>query len=489
MNVCDRESVQRLLAGHLSSEDEASFAEHLDSCSVCRNWLEQDAGSADDWQAARALLGQSSEVDHWHSTQAGEDTEAPEGGVPNADLERLARSILSPTDDLESLGRIGSHEVSGIVGRGGMGIVFKATDRSLNRNVAIKVLDPSLASIGAARQRFAREARAMAAISHEHVVPIYCVDEQQNVPYFAMEYVTGGTLEARLINEGPLNVVSAVRIAVQVAAALDAAHECGLVHRDIKPANILLDQGVERVRVADFGLARVSNDASFTRSGVLAGTPQYMSPEQVRGESCDARSDLFSLGSVLYAMCTGHPPFRAETVYGAMQRIVHDPPRSIREQNPDVPIWLEQFVNRLLAKERSQRFESAQEVGAILENELAHLQGAKSSPPPRDWIQQTSVGRSALRPSFVAMASVGVLVLVLGAALALLPDSGPDSPDESAQELAPSAVPLWDDGMREALQQAAGLENTNHGDDTHDPWDSEVQEIRRRLGQLESELP
>ena len=125
------------------------------------------------------------------------------------------------------------------------------------------------------------------------------------------------------------------------ALALAAAHDSGLVHRDIKPANVLLDRGVERVRVADFGLVRVAAEASYTASGVLAGTPQFMSPEQVRGEPCDGRSDLFSLGSMLYAMCTGHEPFRAESVFAVLQRIVHEEPRSVREQNPSVPDWLE----------------------------------------------------------------------------------------------------------------------------------------------------
>src|SRR5204862_180942 len=169
---------------------------------------------------------------------------------------------------------------------------------------------------------------------------------------------------------------------IQIAQALAAAHQTGLVHRDIKPANILLDRGVERVRVADFGLARVANDASETRSGLVAGTPQYMSPEQVRGEACDGRSDLFSLGSVIYAMCAGHAPFRAESVYGVMQRIVHSRPRPVREENPRVPTWLECFIDKLLEKDRNDRFASAEEVVAVLSRELAALQNPRTQPPP-----------------------------------------------------------------------------------------------------------
>ena len=215
----------------------------------------------------------------------------------------------------------------------------------------------------------------MAAISHEHVVPIYAVDEHAALPYIVMEYVPGGTLEHRLHREGPLEVVEVVRVALQVAAALSAAHRQGLIHRDIKPSNILLDQGTERVRVTDFGLARASNDGSFTRSGTLTGTPQYMAPEQIRGEACDAQSDLFSLGSVMYALFAGHPPFRGETVYAVMQRIVHDQPRSLREQVANIPVWLEDFIFRLLSKEKSDRFANADEVVKILEGELAYQQG------------------------------------------------------------------------------------------------------------------
>ena len=158
------------------------------------------------------------------------------------------------------------------------------------------------------------------------------------------------------------------------------------MHRDIKPSNILLDHGTERVRVADFGLARAANDGSFTRSGTLAGTPQYMAPEQVRGEACDAQSDLFSLGCLMYTLCVGHPPFRGETVYAVMQRIVHDQPRSLREQDSNIPAWLEDFVFGLLAKDKSIRFAAADEVVMILESELAYQQSPHvTAQPSRGW--------------------------------------------------------------------------------------------------------
>ena len=161
---------------------------------------------------------------------------------------------------------------------------------------------------------------------------------------------------------------------MQTAAGLAAAHAQGLVHRDVKPANILLENGIERVKLTDFGLARAAADAGLTQSGIIAGTPQYMAPEQARGEAIDHRADLFSLGSVLYAICTGRPPFRAETPVAVLRRVSDDVPRPIRELNPEVPDWLEAIIERLHAKDPADRFGSAAEVADLLGQCLAHVQ-------------------------------------------------------------------------------------------------------------------
>jgi serine/threonine-protein kinase len=417
-------------------------------------------------------------------------------------------SFLAPTDDPAYLGRVGAYEIAGVIGHGGMGVVLKAVDRSLSRYVAIKVLSPAMSGNGAARQRFAREARAMAALSHEHVVPIYAVDEHRGLPYFAMEYVPGGTLQARLSREGPLEVVAAVRIAIQTALALRAAHDSGLVHRDIKPANILLDRGVERVRVADFGLARTASEASYTASGVLAGTPQFMSPEQVRGEPCDGRSDLFSLGSVLYAMCTGHEPFRAESVYGVLQRIVTDAPRPIREQNPAVPAWLERFVGKLMAKDRADRFQTAADVAEVLERELAHLQNPTIGPAPsRPWMRRkmwrwdawSARQRRAvvLAAAFAAIAATIAWRPWIGAA----PEDGqprggagaaPDAPHIATSSLPRPTATLWaDDGAADAIALADELEASPYGPTAvapPDPWPAAIYDIRQRMAALSEEI-
>ena len=260
--------------------------------------------------------------------------------------------------------------------------------------MAIKVLAPQLAAVAAARKRFAREARAAAAVSHEHVVPIYAVDEFKGLPYLVMPFVAGESLQDRLDRQGPLDVPQILRIGMQAAAGLAAAHAQGLIHRDIKPSNILLENGVERVKITDFGLARTVDDASLTQSGVLAGTPQYMAPEQARGEPLDPRADLFSLGGVMYAMCLGRPPFRAASALAVLKRVCDDAPRPIREVNPEIPAWLADIIMKLLAKDPDDRYASAAQVATVLEGRLAELQRpmparieestlAIAAPPPR----------------------------------------------------------------------------------------------------------
>ena len=253
-------------------------------------------------------------------------------------------------------------------------IVLRGLDVKLNRVVAIKVLAPQLAANATARQRFLREAQAAAAVSHDHVVAIHAVDEFNGLPYLVMEYVSGSSLQQKIDGGGALQLAQILRIGMQIASGLAAAHAQGLVHRDIKPANILLENGVERVKITDFGLARSIDDVRMTQAGVVYGTPQYMSPEQAQGERVDQRSDLFSLGSVMYAMCTGRPPFRGDTSLAVLKRVCDDTPRPIREVNPDIPESLVEIVNKLLAKNPDARFQTAGEVAELLSRYLAHVQ-------------------------------------------------------------------------------------------------------------------
>ena len=287
------------------------------------------------------------------------DGEAP------ASLETGALSFLESSTSSGSLGRLRHYEVIEVVGQGGCGIVLKAFDARLQRVAAIKVMAPEWAGASPARKRFLREARAAAAICHENVVSVYAVEEQP-LPFLVMEYVDGESLQQRLDQTGPLNVHEVLSIGRQIASGLDAAHGNGLIHRDIKPANILLTGRDNRVKITDFGLARSVDDASITQSGVIIGTPLYMSPEQAEGRGIDQRSDLFSLGSVLYAMCCGCPPFRAATTIATLMRVATVSPRPIQEINPSAPDWLAAIIAKLHAKDPAERFSSAREVAELL---------------------------------------------------------------------------------------------------------------------------
>jgi len=306
---------------------------------------------------------------------------------------------------------LGHHEVLEVLGRGGFGIVVRAFDETLHRMVAIKVLSPQLASTSPARKRFLREARASARVRHGNVVQIYAVEERP-LPYLVMEFIPGQTLQQRLDQTGPLEVPDVLRIGGQIARGLAAAHEQGLIHRDIKPGNILLESGIEQnVKITDFGLARAADDASLSQSGVIAGTPLFMAPEQAKGEPLDPRADLFSLGSVLYTMAAGRPPFRAATPLAVLKRVAEDTPRPIRQIIPEVPQWLCDLIARLHAKDPADRFQTAAEVAALLEQHLAHLQ------QPSQFAQPVSVRLPRQRKprSMAVLAAAAVVLGVLGA--------------------------------------------------------------------------
>ncbi len=327
--------------------------------------------------------------------------------------------FLEPAAAAGSLGRLGHYEIEQVVGAGGFGVVLKARDTKLDRIVAVKTLAQSLASSAQARQRFVREAKAAAAVKHDNVVGIHAVSDEGPVPYLVMEFVSGVSLEEKVHQAGTLDLPAILRIGSQIASGLAAAHQQGLVHRDVKPANILLENGVERVKITDFGLARAASDATITREGEVAGTPQFMSPEQAQSQPLDSRSDLFSLGSVLYAACTGHSPFRAASAVAALRRVCDDTPRPIREINPEIPDWLVAIINRLLAKKPDERFQTAAEVADLLGQHLAELQHPGLEVKVRTRSQskiQNSKSRIRLRPWAIAVAAL-VFVLLVGISL------------------------------------------------------------------------
>ena len=344
---------------------------------------------------------------------------------PEGDTEKSATwtgtlPFLDPCDTPGRIGRLDHYEIIELVGHGGMGAVLRAFDTKLSRVVAVKVMAPELAANPTAVKRFLREAKAAAAVHHDHVVTIHAIEEMHRPPYLVMQFIEGQTLQQKIDKEGALELAEILRIGSQAAAGLAAAHKLGLIHRDVKPANILLENGVERVKITDFGLARAADDVEVTQTGIIAGTPQYMSPEQARGEVMDARGDLFSLGSVLYTMCTGRPAFRAETTMGVLKRVCEDAPRPIREVNAEIPAWLEAIVTRLLAKNPAERFESAAEVAEQLSQHLAHLQNPAQVPRPAT-VGLPPVAAPPYAPARSANGSATAMLLILAIVVLGLP--------------------------------------------------------------------
>ena len=268
------ERLRQLSRDELSPAELKDVENHVSDCERCMRLLEAPQSDSQ-WQDEIVPILRT----HLETTHSSGDHDEREG--ERESLESILR-LLGPTDDPRVMGRISSYEVIGVIGRGGMGVVFKAYEGVLNRFVAIKMLLPHLAASAAARKRFAREGQAAAAVIDDNVLPIYSVAEWQGVPYLVTQYSRGATLQKRIQDQGPLELTEILRIGMQTARGLAAAHAQGLVHRDVKPSNILLDGTVERALLTDFGLARAVDDASITRTGVIAGSPQFMSPEVMK---------------------------------------------------------------------------------------------------------------------------------------------------------------------------------------------------------------
>lgn len=377
-----------------------SIAHHLESCEKCREAISGFGGEDSWWDDARVWLSDDDSTD--------QDVEY-EPPLPPIDL-----SFLEAPTHPEMLGRIGRYDVEGLLGRGGMGVVLRAYDSDLQRSVAVKVLAPEWAASETARRRFAREAQAAASVAHDNVIPIYNVESDAKLPYLVMRYVPGMTLQRWVAHHGPPDAATILRVAGQMAEGLAAAHRRGLVHRDIKPGNVLVGENIERVWITDFGLARAADSMTLTRTGVIAGTPHYMSPEQARGEAIDHRSDLFSLGCVLYYLCAGRPPFDAENTLAVLHQIVSKRADSLTEFRDDLPPSLVRLVHQLLHRQVDRRPQDCVAVvDAIADAQSELLQG-----------------RTARRPSALAnrpmwLAGAGLVLVTLLAVVgvgAWLPD-------------------------------------------------------------------
>lgn len=318
--------------------------------------------------------------------------------TPSMILKRES-GTLDPPESPEEIGRLREYSVNKILGEGGMGVVYLAWDNTLHRSVALKVMKRSIAENESSRQRFILEARATAAIDHDHIVTIYQVGDHNGVPYLVMKYLEGQTLEDRLRKLKVIDPLSAVRISCQIAEGLEAAHKQNLIHRDIKPSNIWLESVRSRVKILDFGLARIadSTDPNITQTGVILGTPAYMSPEQAAGLALDGRSDLFSLGTVLYRMIVGKPPFRGSNNLAILRSLSIDIPDTPHSVNPQIPERLSNLIMKLLEKDPVGRPGSARLVAEMLENIEQDLIGSDSTSASSGipYIPSVSAGSSA----------------------------------------------------------------------------------------------
>ena len=411
-----REELQQVLSGQVATRQADSAERHLEQCAECRQRLESLAAGGDWWRAAEEHLS-SDEIERTLALRTTRDLAGGDLAESNRGRSAARQSpALQPPSHPEMLGRLGRFDIESWIGQGGFGVVYKGHDPELNRAVAIKVLAPHLAASGVARKRFAREAQAAAAISHPNVVPIHAIESEGDCPYLVMSYVPGQSLQAYVQKHGPLPIKAVVRIAQQIAAGLLAAHRQGLVHRDIKPANILLENGLNRAMITDFGLARAADDAALTQTGWLAGTPFYMSPEQAEGKAIDERSDLFSLGSVIYFMATGREPFRGDQPLAVLRKIVNERPAPAEQANSDVPRTLSRLIERLHEKQPEDRYQSAEQVNQLLEQYVAHLTQPLAHDQPRLGLSRRSV---RTRIGWTAAAALSCVLLgALGYGLA-----------------------------------------------------------------------
>ncbi len=316
-------------------------------------------------------------------------------GVPSEGAGHSALGFAAPIASNE-IGVLGPYRIIRELGRGGMGAVYGAIDTRLDRPIALKVMLPKYATDQPAKERFLREARTTARIKHDNVVTVYEADEKNGVPYIAMEFLEGYPLNEYLKKKGNLSLNQVMRIVAEASAGLAAAHKIGLVHRDIKPGNLWLEAPNGRVKVLDFGLAKpVHAEVELTQSGAIVGTPAYMSPEQARGGKVDHRTDLFSIGVLLYRLCTGKLPFEGPNTMAVLMALGTEEPAPVQETNPTVPDALAQLTHQLLAKKPEARPQTADEVvkrlRAIMQGQTQAIPSATPSQTSYAPLQVTAI--------------------------------------------------------------------------------------------------
>lgn len=409
MNCPTPDLLEQLVDDLLSDEVRDQLLEHLDHCPACQQALDS-SGMNRAWRNSlstlniqadespmleQAIANVRSSLDPWQPVSA-----------QASSTQGISSDALAWTND--------GFELLSVLGQGGMGIVFKARETSLNRTVAIKVLLPALAAEPSARERFLREARAAAAINHPNVVTIHAVSDKPPLPYLVMECVEGHSLQKQLDAVGSLDTQEVVRIGKQVVAALAAAHAKGVLHRDIKPANIFLEGDSGQVKLGDFGLAQVAGESQLTRAGSLAGTPAFIAPENLDAASKpDQRADLFSLGSLLYVLCCGKLPFDGGTPIATLHQVANSNPIPIEQQCPTIPSWLASVIEKLHVKNPAERFQSAADLQAALDAQQAELILPRQTVLSRLDRNSSESGRVAKKIGFAAIVASAVLLALL----------------------------------------------------------------------------
>jgi serine/threonine protein kinase len=367
------------------------------------------------------------------SSSSPADAGAPTRTAPSRSVERWRvdalsaehdprlTAFLAPPQAQDELGRLGKYRILQVLGHGGMGVVFQAEDPLLGRLVALKAMLPEMALHSGMKERFLREAKAAAAVEHDHIIPIHEVNEDRGVPFLAMPYLQGASLESWLRQGNAPTERQTLKLAREIARGLAAAHRRGLIHRDVKPANLWLDGAAGgRVKILDFGLARLAGEQNLTQTGAILGTPSYMAPEQARGEKVDARADLFSLGVVLYRLCTGELPFKGNDTLSVLTALAVDNPAPPHIVKPSVSRPLSDVVMNLLEKDPARRPCTAEEVLEALQRLESESPRQEKTGSEKEATSDSSPGqadRGASRPAprrrRLALL-VGVLALLTG---------------------------------------------------------------------------
>ncbi len=430
------EQLRAFLAATLPDSFHQAVSDHLRSCTQCSGQLQQLPALSGDGLVPTLIptLQQNLGPAHPQGREEALSPATQDCGPRHSSKGKAEYPFLLPPQQPDEIGRLGNYRVLRLLGQGGMGFVFQAEDLALLRPVALKVMNPQVHGMGEGGQRFLREARIMAAIKHDHLVTVYQAGQEGEVYYLAMELLQGEALSDFLRRTGPCGTAEVLRLGQEMAQGLAGIHSQGLIHRDIKPTNIWLEVPRGRVKILDFGLARfVHEDARLTQSGTVLGTPSFMSPEQARGAALDARSDLFSLGCVLYCLCSGRPPFEANSVMGVLTALAVDHPRPVQELNPTLPQELDALILQLLAKNPSDRPATALEVHERLLQIEAHL----ASPSPtlssadsrlnRVPSEKTTPKKSALRRGIATVLVVVLTMVIATAAVQLTPLFAPQT--------------------------------------------------------------